>query len=322
MSANELMETEVPTPLTLDDVHEDLRPMYARPVALPASVLGTAAGRWLINAAMKFTLRADTTGVSITTRPTGSTMSRVYLPTEGVRGTGALLFIHGGGFVIGRAAMNDALCCEIVRRLGIAVVSPDYRLAPKHPFPTPVDDCHEAWEWLVAHAAELGVDPERIAVGGQSAGGGLAAMLALRLRTAARVRPSAQWLLCPMLDDRTAANRELDAQGHFGWTNQSNRIGWRSFLATPAGGPAVPLGAVPSRETELEGLPPTWIGVGSIDLFHDEDVAYAEALRAAGVPATVVVVPGAPHGFELAGAEAAVVRNYIDTAVGWLGSSV
>jgi acetyl esterase/lipase len=241
---------------------------------------------------------------------------RVYTPSGG--GSGAsLLWIHGGGLVIGAAAMDDHRCFAIAQELGVVVVSAEYRLAPQHPFPLPLDDCLDAWDWLQRNAAARGIDPERVAVGGQSAGGGLAAALAQRIHDRGGVQPVAQWLFCPMLDDRTAANRELDAVRHIVWHNRSNRTGWSAYLGT-AGAAEVPDHAVPSRRPDLTGLPPAWIGTGDIDLFHDENKAYAERLTADGVPTTFDVVPGGPHAFESLGAGAEVSVAYLGRAHRWL----
>ncbi|MBM7503729.1 alpha/beta hydrolase [Agromyces aurantiacus] len=248
---------------------------------------------------------------------------RVFTPTDAAGsaagGRAALLWMHGGGLVIGAAAADDRFCAELAERLGIVIVSVEYRLAPQHPFPAPLDDGVAAWRWLQDAASARGVDPARIAVGGQSAGGGLAAALAQRLLDDGGPQPVAQLLYCPMLDDRTAARRELDAVRHFAWTNRDNLVGWSSYLQAAPGGDAVPEFAVPARRADLAGLPPAWIGVGDIDLFHDEDLAYAAALADAGVDCTVDVVPGAPHAFETVARGAAVAEAYHARARAWLG---
>jgi acetyl esterase/lipase len=258
---------------------------------------------------------------------------RVYTPVhdhDGGETRGALLWIHGGGMMIGAASQDDARCFEMVRELDIVVVSAEYRLAPEHPFPAPLDDCFEAWTWLHAHAAERGIDPTRVAVGGQSAGGGLAASLAQRLHDAAHdtghatgvVEPIAQWLFCPMLDDRTAADRALDSTKHLLWNNKSNRSGWSAYLGVAPGAPAVPEFAVPSRRSDLGGLAPAWIGTGDIELFYEENRSYAEALQAAGVECVLDVVGGAPHAFESLGADTNVARAYLDRSFTWLRSKL
>ncbi|MCP2330201.1 alpha/beta hydrolase [Actinoalloteichus caeruleus] len=241
---------------------------------------------------------------------------RVHRPHQ-VRSDAALLWIHGGGLVIGSAAQDDRFCAETARDLGITVVAAEYRLAPEHRHPAALDDCHAAWTWVRDHADELGVDTARIAVGGQSAGGGLAAALVQRLHDLDQGRPAAQWLLCPMLDDRTAARRHLDSLRHAVWDNRLNRFGWRSYLGVEPGAPDVPPGAVPARRADLRGLPATWIGVGDVDLFHTENRVYARRLRAAGVD-TTHVVRGAPHGFESWAAETRIAREFLAEARTWL----
>jgi acetyl esterase/lipase len=250
--------------------------------------------------------------------PTPGTGVRVFTPTGGGNG-GAVLWFHGGGLVIGAAASDDRFCAQLAVELDIVVVAVEYRLAPEHPFPAPLDDGVAAWQWVQDAASARGLDRARVAVAGQSAGGGLAAALAQRLHDAGGPQPVAQLLYCPMLDDRTAARRELDAVRHFAWTNRDNRVGWSSYLAGPPGVAAVPDHAVPARRADLAGLPPAWIGVGDIDLFHDEDLAYAAALRAAGVECTVDVVPGAPHGFETIARDAEPARAFRARAQAWLG---
>ncbi|WP_328648722.1 alpha/beta hydrolase [Amycolatopsis sp. NBC_00348] len=238
---------------------------------------------------------------------------RIYRPRE-PRSDLTLLWIHGGGLVIGNTVQGDAFCGETARELGITVVSAEYRLAPEHPYPAALDDCHAAWKSARDHAA----DPARVVVGGQSAGGGLAAALVQRLCDEGE-RPLAQWLFCPMLDDRTAARRDLDARRLRGWDNRLNRLGWRAYLGQDPGAAVLPHYAAPARRENLTGLPPAWIGVGDIDLFHHEDVEYARRLRAAGVGTTVHIEPGAPHGFESWAPDTGIVRGYLATARAWLG---
>ncbi len=221
--------------------------------------------------------------------------------------------------MIGCAAQDDRFCANSARELGIVVVSPEYRLAPEFPFPDPLDDCYAAWHWFQKSAGQLNIDKTRIAVGGQSAGGGLAASLAQRLHDAGGIQPVAQWLFCPMLDDRTAARRELDAVGYRVWDNRQNRSGWRAFLRTEPGAERVPEYAVAARRPDLRGLPPAWIGVGDIELFFDEDRTYADRLSAAGVDCTLDIIPGAPHGFESFAPHTSLAQDYLSRARDWLG---
>ena len=246
---------------------------------------------------------------------------RLFIP-EVRKSGGALLWIHGGGLILGHPATDDRFCAEIARDLGIVVASVRYRLAPAHPYPAAIDDCHDAWTWLLRNASAFGIDPARIAIGGQSAGGGLAAALVQRACDGQPPHPVAQWLLCPMLDDRTAARRDLDAEQHFVWDNRMNLFGWRAYLGNDPGGSSAPPYAVPARRDDLTNLPPAWIGVGDIDLFFEEDGAYATRLMESGVSVTLDVVPGAPHGFWRLGASTKTATAYLGRAREWLGQAI
>ena len=218
-----------------------------------------------------------------------------------------ILWIHGGGFVMGAAAQDDEGCADLARRLGAVVVAVDYRLAPEHPHPGPLDDCHAALEWL---AAQPDVDASRVAIAGASAGGGLAAGLAIMAVERGVVSPAFQLLLYPMLDDRSVGlPADFDERDVRLWDRASNRFGWTSYLGVEPGSPDVPATAAPARCDDLSRLPPAWIGVGTLDLFHREDVAYADRLRSAGADCELVVVPGGFHAFDMV-QRAAVVRDF------------
>jgi len=226
----------------------------------------------------------------------------------------ALLWIHGGGFVGGEAAMDQALCARFASELGVLVVSVEYRLAPEHPFPEPLDDCVAALRWLHGEAAALGVDPTRIAVGGASAGGGLAAATVQRAHDE-DVPVAFQLLVYPMLDDRTVLAENREDRGRFVWTPASNRYGWSSYLGHAPGEAESRPYAAPGRRTDLAGLPPAWIGVGELDLFFEEDVEYVRRLEAAGVRATFVGVPGMYHGADGIAAKAPSMQRFRDGMV-------
>jgi acetyl esterase/lipase len=215
------------------------------------------------------------------------------------KGKPLLLHMHGGGFM-----MTDPFWMPQLQ--GIAtdchcvVVSVDYRLAPETRYPGSLEDNYAALKWVHAHAAELGIDRARIAVGGQSAGAGHAATLAIHARDRNEVPIVFQLLIYPQLDDRTGStNPAPPAIGRFLWTASANRLAWSSLLGVPAGSPKVPADAVPARVASVAGLPPAWIGVGSIDLFVEEDMEYARRLIHAGVATELLVVRGAFHGFDL-----------------------
>lgn len=242
-------------------------------------------------------------GVTMTRRSVPATDGRpavdvlIHEPSGRRPDSPAVFWIHGGGMISGRADSSNDLASGWAADLGVLVVSATYRLAPEHPYPAAIDDVHAGYAWLVEHAAELGVDPQRIAVAGGSAGGGLAAALAQRAYDEG-LPVAFQLLLAPMLDDRTVPRAEADGTWALAWTLASNRYGWASYLGHEPGATEERPYAVPARRADLSGLAPAWISVGAIDLFHDEDVAYAERLRAAGVPCEIVVVPGMHHAGE------------------------
>ena len=239
---------------------------------------------------------------------TGAGPVRVHLPKAADDGPlPAVLWLHGGGFLMGSPKQDDALCRQIADELGAVVVAPVYRLAPRHAFPAALDDAYAALTWL---AKRHDVDADRIAVAGASAGGGLAAQVALHARAHGEIRLAAQILVYPMLDDRTVNRTDLDESGFRLWDNKANRVGWSAYLGHEAGGAEADLIAAPARTEDLSGLPPTWIGVGSLDLFCDEDVAYGERLREAGVPCETIVIDGVFHGFDGIVADSAATKRF------------
>lgn len=221
-----------------------------------------------------------------------------------------LLHVHGGGFIAGSSAFTLRDLQETCAALDCAAVSVDYRLAPETRWNGSLEDVYAALKWLHGHADELGVHPERIALVGESAGGGLAALLAIAARDRGEVPVAFQCLTYPMLDDRTVTRRFPPQIGRLVWTPQANRFGWASFLGTAPGGTGVPNAAVPARTPDLAGLPPAFIAVGALDLFFDEDSDYAKRLNAAGVMAELYAVPGAFHGFDMIAPTAPVSRRF------------
>lgn len=225
-------------------------------------------------------------------------MVRVHTPV-GIEGPLPCVYaIHGGGYVVGTYESDDARFdnwCVDHRCIGVSV---EYRLAPETSYPGPLEDCYAGLRWTTEHAAELGIDPARIGVLGTSAGGGLAAALALLVRDRGELALAFQLLECPMIDDRqqTPSSRLDDLQV---WSRDSNTFGWRSYLGPLYGADDVPPYAAPARATDLSGLPPALINVGGADGFRDEDIDYALRLGQAGVPTELHVYPGAPHGVQL-----------------------
>ena len=247
--------------------------------------------------------------------PTGTTFDRrdvpgpagapdigmhIYRP-EGAHGPlPAIYHIHGGGYVGGGAAQLEVFHRPLVRELQCVLVSVDYRLAPEHVYPAAIEDCYAGLRWTVENAADLGIDPSRIGVMGESAGGGLAASLALLARDRGEYALAFQHLTYPMIDDRTGTAGDPHPHvGEFIWTPHNNRFGWTSLLGQEPGGSNVSPYAAASRATDLSGLPPAYIMTGALDLFLEEDLEYARRLIRAGVPAELNVYPGGFHGFDI-----------------------
>ncbi|HEX9032187.1 MAG TPA: alpha/beta hydrolase [Streptosporangiaceae bacterium] len=223
---------------------------------------------------------------------------RWYRPVDARGALPCLVWLHGGGYVMGTLDENDDRLDRMVIALGCAVASVDWRLAPEHPYPEGLQDAETVWRRLAEHSAAFGIDPARLAVGGASAGGGLAAALCLRLREVGAPQPVLQLLIYPMLDDRelTASIRASEDPGHWGlWHLTANRMAWQAYLG-PLTGQDVPPTAAPARADDLSGLAAAFVGVGDVDAFLDEDLAYAGRLANAGVPTELHVYPGVIHG--------------------------
>ncbi|MGV9299867.1 alpha/beta hydrolase [Amycolatopsis sp. NPDC003676] len=222
---------------------------------------------------------------------------RVYTPDRVA--TKALLFdIHGGGFALGDLEVDHATNVELARELGVVVVSVEYRLAPENPYPAGLEDCYAALEWSVKHADELGVDPEKVVVYGVSAGGGLAAALALLARDRGGPSIAFQFLSVPELDDRLETGSMRQFADTPIWHRGAAEASWDYYLGGPGkrGGPDVSVYAAPARATDLSGLPPAYVSVMEFDPLRDEGIAYAQALLAAGVPTELHLFPGTFHG--------------------------
>lgn len=239
-----------------------------------------------------------------------SLLVRMYTP-DGARAVSPGVFwIHGGGFVLGDVSASDPWCAEMARKLNVVVASVEYRLAPKFPYPIPLEDCYAGFERFFGQASELGVSTDLIAVAGSSAGAGLAAGLAMLARDREQITPCFQLLTHPMLDDRCDTPSSYLITDTRMWNRAANRVAWDAYLDGNAGSDTVPVYAAPARATDLSLLPPAIITVGDLDLFVDEDVAFAQALRRAGVPTELHVYPGAVHGPKNFAPESDVARRW------------
>ncbi|GII88039.1 esterase [Sphaerisporangium siamense] len=236
---------------------------------------------------------------------------RVYRPEDADGPLPALYWMHGGGMVLGMVEMDDGTLSRYVREAGCAAVSVDYRLAPENPHPAPVEDCYAGLVWTAKNAGEIGVDPARLAVGGSSAGGGLAAGTVLLARDRGGPQVAFHMLLSPMLDDRniTPSSREFDEAVL--WSRAENLFGWTALLGADAGTTAVSPYAAPARAADLSGLPPAYIDVGELEVFRDECIDHAQRLLQAGVSTEFHLFPGAFHGFDAVLPDAAVSRRAV-----------
>lgn len=257
---------------------------------------GLTVPRALMNLAVRTGRLKDVDDVAVDANVT----VRVHRPVGSAPPGPVLLWIHGGGTAMGGAAQEDTFCRRLANFTDVTVVAVDHRLAPEHPYPTPIEDCYAALSWVMR---QPWVDPARVGVGGASGGGGFAAALALLTRERGEFALALQVLTYPMLDDRTGA-----APGQVPrvmWSGRDNQVAWGWYL-----GGADPSVAAPARRTDLSGLPPAWIGVGALDLFHDESVSYGRRLADAGVPVEVHVAPGAFHVFDMLVPNASVSQRF------------
>ncbi|MFE6776268.1 alpha/beta hydrolase [Streptomyces sp. NPDC057702] len=254
--------------------------------------------------------------------PAGGPDLRVtVLRPRGVPGPVPGLYnMHGGGMISGHRHHDVPRLADLVEELGVLAVSVEYRLAPEHPDPAPVEDCYAGLTWLVDHATELGVDPDRVVVMGGSAGGGLAAGVALLARDRRGPALAGQLLLCPMLDDTntTLSSHQYEHSGT--WRRPMNLLAWRALLGDRAGDPTADLSpyAAPTRAGDLSGLPPAFVEAGSAELFRDEDVAYASRIWAAGGQAELHIWQGAFHGFDVFAPGHEVTRAALAARRSWL----
>ncbi|MBA4025334.1 MAG: alpha/beta hydrolase [Gordonia sp.] len=230
---------------------------------------------------------------------------RIYRPADATGDEPGLFFIHGGGMVIGSIEIEEHVAIRLCTELGAVVVSTSYRKAPENRHPAQLNDCYAALVWMADHADDIGFDRNRLAIYGASAGGNLTIAVALTARD--RGFPAVSFIMpvYPMLDDRneTGSSRAITGVGI--WDRSANVEAWEWFL----GGQQVDEFAAPSRAADLSGLPPTFIDVGDVDLFRDEDIEFATRLVQAGVPTELHVYPGAYHGSETFAPDAELSRR-------------
>ena len=252
-------------------------------------------------------------------RADGSSIELYHFdPKPGAQNQAALYHVHGGGMILGTAKDMQAGPSAMAAALGIPVVSVEYRLAPEAPFPGPQHDCLNGLTWLATHAGELGIDPARIAIVGESAGGGLAAATALMARDTGGPRLAAQVLVYPMLDHRTgsaACQWNNRSTGEFLWNRAGNQFGWEALRGDYTPDDARKGWFSPALAEDLTGLPPTLLLTGSLDLFFDEDLDYARRLVDAGVPVELHSYPGAIHAFNMV-AEAGISQAFARDMLG------
>lgn len=223
----------------------------------------------------------------------------IYRPAGASGALPCILHIHGGGYVSGSLMGNEAMHRPLAADLGCVIVSVDYRLAPETRFPGAVEDCYAVLAWINRNAEELAVDVRRLGVMGESAGGGLAAGLALLVRDRGEYALAFQHLIYPMIDDRTCTTTDPHPHaGEYVWTAKSNHFGWSCLLGQEPGGEGVSSYAAAARASDVSGLPPTFIATGALDLFLEENLEYARRLTRSGVPVELHVYPGAFHAFQ------------------------
>lgn len=261
----------------------------------------------VLNGATEIPDDVSTQDFSTTTKDGHELLLRWFVPAEAGSGS-AIYYTHGGGMIVGSVDLYDGLIKRQVKATGVPFLAVDYRLAPEFPHPTPVEDCYAGLGWMFENAAQLGIDPSRIAIMGDSAGGGLAAGVALMARDRGGPTLAKQILIYPMLDDRNTVPDEAIVPFLI-WSYDDNRTGWGALLGSAMGTASVSPYAAPARAEDLSGLPPAYIDVGDLDAFRDEDVAYAQRLVAAGVPTEFHLHPGCPHAFEALAPEAEVSKR-------------
>jgi acetyl esterase/lipase len=299
------------------EVAAALAPMGEAMAAAAPPAVGDVAGRrlmWepiLAAASTALPIPADVTtrDIEIPTDDGATITARWYVKTGAPAGPAALFF-HGGGYIFGQIDQFDGPVSRYVSASAVPMLSVEYRRAPEHPYPTPLEDAYAALRWLHDHADELDIDRERIGVMGDSAGGGMAAALTILTRERGGPKIARQILLMPMLDDRTITPDPLIAPFLI-WSYDDSYTAWPALLGEAAGTDAVPATAAPARLQDAEGLPPAYIEVGQLDVFRNEDMAYAAKLSRAGVQVEFHMHPGVPHEFDSIAPHSDVARRAV-----------
>ena len=291
-----IVATTIRSHLKVRDAVAHVAPELRSPV-LPLVAQSLTAGKLSVFRSLFKVRTKPGPGVTVAQRFVGESSVRVlvFTPEQRAASRPAVLWIHGGGYVVGTPEFEAAGTGSLVNDLGVVAVSPDYRLAPEHPFPAGLDDCMETLRWMLSNADDLGIDPARVAVVGASAGGGLAAVVAQRCHDEG-IPLRTQVLVYPMLDDRCTLRGDHNGQGRFAWTPDSNLYGWSAYLGRAPRMSDAPEYAAPARRVDVSGLAPAWIGVGTLDVFHDENVDYAARLTTSGVQCELITVEGMYHG--------------------------
>lgn len=242
----------------------------------------------------------------------------LFRPTDRVAKGPLIYFVHGGGLILGDRFFGLQPLLEWVEIFSATLVSPEYRLAPEHKYPAALDDVYAGLTWVAAHADELGCDPGRLVIVGASAGGNLAAAATLRARDGGGPKLAGQLLIYPMLDDRNETVSSYQYDGFGRWDRTSNDTGWSAYLGDRRKSADLPAYAAPARATDLSGLPPTYIEVGSAEVFRDEDVAYATQIWADGGDCELHVWPGAYHAYDLYAPKATITVSALRARREWL----
>ena len=296
-------------------LYQDLAKVRERFPSLGFDLRDLAGSRTILKKLAERARIRDTSSIAVEefaiTHPEDSTTLNLksFRPLTGSTEKPALLWIHGGGYVMGSAGDTDQTLAQIALETDCTVFSVDYRLAQEHAYPAALDDCFDCLLWLQKHANQLKIDPARIAIGGASAGAGLTAALALRARDEGTQQVLFQLLIYPMLDHRHRTPSSRAIQDPNLWNEQTNRLAWALYLGALTDHDEIPLYASASLAADLTNLPPAFVCVGDLDIFLDEDIDYAQRLLQAGVPTELHVYPGAIHGFDMLAPDAAISQR-------------